>query len=46
MTEAVSLCTVTTEVQRVLQVRLYGNCGEQGGSGTGFSLSTSVFPCQ
>jgi len=46
MTEAVSLCTVTTEAQCVLQVRLYGNCGGRSGSGTGFALSTSVLPCQ
>jgi len=44
MAQAVSLRTVTTEAQHVLQVRLYGSCGVQGGCGTvpHFSLVSSI----
>jgi hypothetical protein len=46
MAQAVSRRPLTTEARVRSQVGPCGICGEQSGIGTGFSPSTSVFPCQ
>jgi hypothetical protein len=43
MAETVSHLHVTAEAQLNLQVSPYGICSIQGGTGTAFLLSTSVF---
>jgi hypothetical protein len=46
MAHAVSRWPLTAEVQVRTWVNLCGICGEETGSGTGFSLSSLIFPCQ
>jgi hypothetical protein len=46
MSQAVSRRLLTTEARVRSRVRPCGICGEQSSTGTGFSPSTSVFPCQ
>jgi hypothetical protein len=46
MAQAVSRRPLTAEAEVRSRVRPYGICGGQSGTGTGFSPSTSVFPCQ
>jgi hypothetical protein len=44
--QAVSDRPLITEAQIRTWVSPCGICGGQSGTGTGFSLSSSVFPCQ
>jgi hypothetical protein len=46
MAQAVSRRTPTAEARVRSRVSPCGICGGQSGTGTGFSLSSSVFPCQ
>jgi hypothetical protein len=46
MAEAVSRRSLTAEILVRFRVSPCGFCGGQSGTGTGFSQSTSVFPCQ
>jgi hypothetical protein len=46
MAQAVSRRPLTTEARVQSRVSPCGICGGQSGSGTDFSPSTSVFPCQ
>jgi hypothetical protein len=46
MSHAVSCRFLTAESRLHIQVSRYGVCGGQRGTGTGFSPSPSVFPCQ
>jgi hypothetical protein len=45
MAHAVSRWTLTAEAKVRARVRPCVNCGGQSGTGTGFSPSSSVFPC-
>jgi hypothetical protein len=44
MAQAVSRRPLTAEARVRTRVNPYGICGGQNGTGTGFSLSSSVFP--
>jgi hypothetical protein len=46
MAQAVSHRPLTAEARARSRVSPCGICGGQSGNGTGFSPSTSVFPCQ
>jgi hypothetical protein len=46
MAQAVSRRPLTVEARVPAWVNLCGICGGQSGSETGFSPSSSVFPCQ
>jgi hypothetical protein len=46
MAQADSRRPLTAEARVRSRVRPFGICGEQSGTGTDFSPSTSVFPCQ
>jgi hypothetical protein len=46
MVQPVSRRPLTAEAQVRSRVSPYGICGGQSGTGTGFSQSTSLFPCQ
>jgi hypothetical protein len=46
MAQAVSRRPLIAEAQIRARVNPCGICGGQSGTGTGFSQSSSVFPCQ
>jgi hypothetical protein len=46
MAQVVSCWPLTAEARVHARVNPCGICGGQSGTGTGFSLSSSVFPCQ
>jgi hypothetical protein len=46
MAEVVSCCSLTVEAWVCAWVSPCGICGRQSDTGTGFSLSSLVFPCQ
>jgi hypothetical protein len=46
MAQAVSRRPLTTEARVRSRVSPCGICGGHSGTGTGFSPTTSVFPCQ
>lgn len=46
MVQAVSRFPFTAEARVQSQVHPRGICGGQSGPGTGFTQSSSVFPCQ
>jgi hypothetical protein len=46
MAQVVSHRPLTAEARVRARVNPYGICGLQSGAGTGFSPSSSVFPCQ
>jgi hypothetical protein len=46
MPQTVSRRPLTAEARFVSRVSPCGICGGQSGTGTGFSPSTSAFPCQ
>jgi hypothetical protein len=46
MAQVITLRLLTAEAQVRARVNPCGICGGQNGSGTGFSPSSSVFPCQ
>jgi hypothetical protein len=46
MAQVVSRRPLTVEARVRVRVNPCGICGGQSGTGTGFSLSSSVFPCE
>jgi hypothetical protein len=46
MAQVVSRRPLTAEARVRARVNPYGICGGQNNTGTGFSPSSSVFPCQ
>jgi hypothetical protein len=46
MAQVVSRRPLTAEARVRTRLNIYGICGVQSGTGTGFSPSSSVFPCQ
>jgi hypothetical protein len=46
MAQVVSRRPLTAEARFRIRVNPCGICGGKSGAGTGFSLSSSVFPCQ
>jgi hypothetical protein len=46
MVQVVSCRPLTMEARVRARVNPCGICGGQGGTGTGFSPNSSVFPCQ
>jgi hypothetical protein len=46
MAQVVSCRPLTAEARVRVQVNPCGSCDGQSGTGTGFSPSSSVFPCQ